>query len=263
MRVESDILTGMKTAAFIPARYASTRLEGKPLAEICGRPMIEWVYERAQAAGLVDSVTVATDDERVLAAVASFGGRAVMTSSAHASGTERVAEAARAVDAGIIVNIQGDEPLIEPEMIDAAIRPMLDDPSLELCTLKTRITCSGEYLDANAVKVVTDADGFALYFSRSPVPYSRTPLFGEGGGGHSVAYKHIGLYVYRRDLLMRYSSLPKSPLERAEGLEQLRALQAGVRIRVVETRFNPPSVDTPEDLERVRETAAAHGRRGS
>jgi 3-deoxy-manno-octulosonate cytidylyltransferase (CMP-KDO synthetase) len=250
----------MKVAAFIPARYGSTRLEGKPLADICGRPMIQWVYERVRACGLVDGVTVATDDQRVFDAVLAFGGRAVMTDAAHSSGTDRIAEAARAVDADIIVNVQGDEPLIEPEMIASVIKPLIDDPELRFSTLKTGILDEEEYKNPHAVKVVCDARGRAIYFSRSPVPHGCT--FGDGGdggrGGDSNlealprAYKHIGLYAFRKDFLLEFSRLKPTRLERAERLEQLRALENGVDIMVVETPFNPVAVDTPEDLELVR-----------
>jgi 3-deoxy-manno-octulosonate cytidylyltransferase (CMP-KDO synthetase) len=238
----------MKVVAFIPARFGSTRLNGKPLANICGKSMVQWVYEKARSASLVNDVTVATDDERVMRAVRDFGGKAVMTSPAHTSGTDRIAEAVRGIHADIIVNIQGDEPLIEPRLIDQAVTPMLDDPGLQLCTLKTRIRDEEEYRNPNAVKVVTDKDGFALYFSRSPLPHYRTP-FEEAA---HPAYKHIGLYVYRRDFLVEFSALRPTPLEEAEHLEQLRALENGFRIKVVETDYNPVSVDTPEDLERVR-----------
>lgn len=238
----------MKVVAFIPARYGSTRLNGKPLVNICGKPMVQWVCEKARAARLVNDVTVATDDERVMRAVRDFGGKAVMTSPAHTSGTDRVAEAVRGTHADIIVNVQGDEPLIEPRLIDQAVSPMLDDPGILLCTLKTRIRDEEEYRNPNAVKVVTDKDGFALYFSRSPLPHYRTP-FNEAA---HPAYKHIGLYVYRRDFLVEFSSLKPTPLEQSEHLEQLRALENGFRIKVVETDYSPVSVDTPEDLERVR-----------
>lgn len=238
----------MKIAAFIPARYSSTRLEGKPLALIAGKPMVQWVYERARAAKLPADVSVATDDERIFRAVESFGGRVVMTSSAHRSGTDRIAEAAAGTDADIIVNVQGDEPLLEPELIDAAVKPMLDDPGLQLSTLKTRITHAEEYHNPNAVKVVTDRDGFALYFSRSPLPYAKTPF----DDMPAPAYKHIGLYVYRKDFLLKFSKLKPTPLEESESLEQLRALENGYRIKVVEVSYNPVSVDTLEDLEKVR-----------
>lgn len=238
----------MKIAAFIPARYSSTRLEGKPLALIAGKPMVQWVYERARAAKLPADVSVATDDERIFRAVESFGGRVVMTSSAHRSGTDRIAEAAAGTDADIIVNVQGDEPLLEPELIDAAVKPMLDDPGLQLSTLKTRITHAEEYHNPNAVKVVTDRDGFALYFSRSPLPYAKTPF----DDMPAPAYKHIGLYVYRKGFLLKFSKLKPTPLEESESLEQLRALENGYRIKVVEVSYNPVSVDTLEDLEKVR-----------
>jgi 3-deoxy-manno-octulosonate cytidylyltransferase (CMP-KDO synthetase) len=238
----------MKVAAFIPARFGSTRLDGKPLADIGGKPMIQWVYERAMASRLVDDVVVATDDERVLNAVKAFGGAVVMTSPEHVSGTDRVGEAAAATSADIIVNIQGDEPLIEPEMIDAAVGPMIEDPGLNVCTLMTRITDEGEYRDPNVVKVVVDAEGFALYFSRSPIPFSKAP-FKEAA---LPLFKHVGLYVYSREFLKKFTAMKPAPLEEAEGLEQLRILQNGFRIKVVETPFNPLSVDTPEDLEMVR-----------
>ncbi len=237
----------MNAVAIIPARYASTRLPGKPLVDICGKPMIQRVYEQAAKARLVSSVAVATDDERIYKAVLSFGGRAVMTSAMHQSGTDRVCEAASILGLGnaadIIVNVQGDEPLIEPAAIDAAIAPMLEDAGLQVSTLKTRISSQEDYNNPNVVKVVCSSNGYALYFSRSQVPYAKTPC---------ILYKHIGLYVYRREFLERFHSMKPSPLEEAEGLEQLRALENGVRIKVVETQYNPVSVDTPEDLEKVR-----------
>ncbi|MEE9543510.1 MAG: 3-deoxy-manno-octulosonate cytidylyltransferase [Thermodesulfobacteriota bacterium] len=241
----------MIVEVFIPARFASKRLPGKPLALIGGRPMIQWVYERASSAALVSSVTVATDDERIKGAVSAFGGSVVMTGE-HASGTERIAEAVSTTKskADIIVNVQGDEPLIEPEMIDAAIRPMLDDETINISTLKTLITEAGELSNPHAVKVVTDSMGFALYFSRSPIPY-RGPDNKKAG----EAYKHIGLYVYRRDFLELFSKLKPTPLELSEELEQLRAMENGYRIKVVETPFNPTSIDTEEDLLKVRQIA--------
>ncbi|HAO94357.1 MAG: 3-deoxy-manno-octulosonate cytidylyltransferase [Deltaproteobacteria bacterium GWB2_55_19] len=244
----------MRVEAFIPARYGSTRLEGKPLADIAGKPMIQRVYEMAKEARLVDSVTVATDDKRIADAVASFGGRVVMTSASHRSGTDRIAEAAGRSEAAIIVNVQGDEPLIDPGLIDSAVRPMLEDPSIVLCTLKTRITDEEEFLNPNAVKVVTDRDGYALYFSRSPVPFSKRP-FEE----RAPAYKHIGLYVYRKGFLLEFSRMKPTPLEDSESLEQLRALENGRRIKVIEVYYNPVSVDTAEDLEKVREIFRASG----
>lgn len=243
---------------FIPARFASKRLPGKPLADIEGKPMIEWVYERASGASLVDKVVVATDDERILDAVEAFGGLVVMTGE-HSSGTERIAEAVSSSDskADIIVNLQGDEPLIEPETIDAAIRPMLDDPALNIATLKTPLTDLKEIEDPNVVKVVTDQEGFALYFSRSSIPY-----LNPNSNSPATSYKHIGLYVYRRDFLEVFSKLEPTPLELSEKLEQLRALENGYRIKVVETLSNPKSIDTEEDLLEVRRLAAKRQGKG-
>jgi 3-deoxy-manno-octulosonate cytidylyltransferase (CMP-KDO synthetase) len=235
----------MDAVAFIPARYGSTRLVGKPLQEIGGKPMVQWVYERALRASLLTDVTVATDDERVLTAVRAFGGKAVMTSSEHTSGTDRVAEAAKGISADIVVNLQGDEPFIEPEMIDAVLRPMIEDPGIPLCTLKTRITGAEELKDPNVVKVVCDRQGYALYFTRSPIPHG-IGLSDEDGPGK--AFRHIGLYAFRRDFLAKFSRLEPTLLELTEGLEQLRALENGFKIKVVETPYNPVAVDTPEDL---------------
>lgn len=243
----------MKVAAFIPARYASTRLPGKPLADINGKTLVERVYERARACELIDTIIVATDDERIFRAVKSFGAEVIMTSTSHRSGADRIAEALlKAPQADIIVNIQGDEPLISPEAVDSAIRPLLDDPSIDVCTLKTAITTEAEFLDPHSVKVVTDSRGRALYFSRSPIPYSARP-FNER---KTPPFKHIGLYVYRSEFILNFTGLPHSPLEDSESLEQLRALEYGHVIEVVETDYNPVSVDTPEDLTRVREIFA-------
>ncbi len=244
----------MKVAAFIPARYASTRLPGKPLADISGKTLVERVYERAQACELIDTITVATDDERIFRVVKAFGGEVVMTGAAHGSGADRIAEAvALDLEAEIIVNIQGDEPLISPGAVDSAIRPLLDEPAVDISTLKTAITTEEEFLDPHAVKVVTDSRGRALYFSRSPIPYSAAP-FSER---KTLPFKHIGLYVYRRDFILKFTGLGHSPLEDSESLEQLRALEHGHVIEVVETEYNPVSVDTPEDLEAVRKIFSA------
>ncbi|MBE9531853.1 MAG: 3-deoxy-manno-octulosonate cytidylyltransferase [Proteobacteria bacterium] len=243
----------MVVELFIPARFASKRLPGKPLADIGGRPMIQWVYERASKAALADKVTVATDDERIYEVVKGFGGSVVMTGE-HSSGTGRVAEAVLITKskADIIVNVQGDEPLIEPATIDAAIRPMLDDSTLQVATLKTPLTDADELNDPNAVKVVTDKEGFALYFSRSRIPYSNT----DDNFKAAAPFKHIGLYVYRAGFLKTFSALDSTPLELSEGLEQLRVLENGYRIKVIETATNPISIDTEEDLLRVRRLAA-------
>jgi len=245
--------------AIIPARFASTRLPGKPLSDIHGKAMIERVYERARAARVVERVLVATDDERIASAVVRFGGEAVMTSPAHATGTDRLAEAAAAIEADIIVNVQGDEPLLDPAGIDAAAEALVDDPSLEIATLAVPLRTTEEMLLPSVVKVVTDAGGNALYFSRSPIPYVRLGAAAdlraaaEAAVARGLARKHLGLYAYRRAALLRFASLPPSPLETAEGLEQLRALHHGMRIRVVPVDGEGGvAVDTPEDLERVR-----------
>jgi 3-deoxy-manno-octulosonate cytidylyltransferase (CMP-KDO synthetase) len=232
--------------AIIPARYASSRLPGKALADIGGRPMIEHVYRRTSAATTVSSVMVATDDDRILEAVRGFGGIACLTSPEHHSGTDRLAEVAAELSCGIVVNVQGDEPLVEPDMIDEAVEPLLADPLVVMSTLRRRIEDPAEIQNPNVTKVVVDREGYALYFSRAPIPFVRD------GPRAAPAWRHVGLYVYRRDLLLQLASLPPSTLERSESLEQLRALEHGIRILVVETTHDSIGVDTPEDLERVR-----------
>lgn len=238
--------------AVIPARYSSQRLPGKPLADIGGKPMIQHVYERALAASLVNEVLVATDDERILDAVSAFGGFAALTPVDIQSGSDRIAHVARSLQgADIIVNIQGDEPLIPSEMIDEAIRPMMQDRSLTTTTLIRRIESEAELHNPNLPKVVIDNDGSCLYFSRSPVPFLRDANGAEWISRHQY-YKHIGLYVYRRDFLLRYAQMPQTPLEKAEKLEQLRILEHGFQIKAVVTSYDSVPVDTAEDLERVR-----------
>lgn len=247
----------MKITAIIPARYASTRFEGKALADIMGKPMVCRVYEQTAQAQLVSEVIVATDDERIASAVIAFGGRAIMTAHDHETGTDRLAEVAASLDSDIIVNVQGDEPLIDPEMIDEAIRPLVDDSSIMMGTLKCRIRNLHDFLSPNVVKVVTDKDGFALYFSRSPIPNFRdkwNDLKDEAfTSGKLVCYKHVGLYVYRREFLIRYAQMPPTYLELSEKLEQLRILENGYRIKVAETSFESIGVDTPGDLGKVLE----------
>ncbi|NIQ97034.1 MAG: 3-deoxy-manno-octulosonate cytidylyltransferase [Desulfuromonadales bacterium] len=243
----------MSVTAIIPARYASTRFPGKPLADIHGKPMIQLVYEGASRSELVDRVIVATDDQRILRAVNDFGGEAVMTRADHPTGTDRLAEAARDIETDLVVNVQGDEPLIDPRMIDLAVEPLLADPAISMGTLKCPIETVAEYLNPNVVKVVTDRQGFALYFSRAAIPHPRD--FAEDLAAHFyrfAAFKHIGLYVYRKDFLLSYPELPPTPLEQLEKLEQLRALELGVKIRVVETELTSTGVDMPEDLARVK-----------
>ena len=213
--------------------------------------MIEHVYRRAAAARSIDTVIVATDDERIVRAVEAFGGRAQMTSPSHQSGTDRLAEVARTVEADLIVNVQGDEPLIEPAMIDAAVAPFSHDPALQMSTLRRRITDDSELRNPNVTKVVVDRGGYALYFSRAPIPFARA------GSAPAAAWRHVGLYVYRRGCLLELASLPPTPMERAEALEQLRALEHGIRIKAIETQHDSIGVDTPDDLERVRQVLAS------
>ncbi len=234
----------------IPARFASSRFPGKSLASIAGKPMLQHVYERASQARYLSKLIVATDDERIYKAARSFGAAVVMTRADHLSGTDRVAEAASGDTASVIVNVQGDEPLIDPTAIDAATLALLDDPDVPMATLKKVIEDPCEIDDPNVVKVVTNLAGDAIYFSRCPIPYVREAPVSRDNG-HSVHYKHLGLYVYQREFLLAYSGLPVGPLERMERLEQLRALENGHRVRVVETEYESLGVDTPEDLERV------------
>ncbi len=224
--------------------------------------MIEHVYRRAAAAPSVEAVIVATDDTRIAGAVEAFGGTARLTSPAHLSGSDRLAEVAVGLDCAIIVNVQGDEPLLDPLMIEEALAPLAADERLQMGTLCRRITEPREYLDPTVVKVVVDGDGFALYFSRAPIPFVRAPGQEAGPGGWrpdggAPAYKHIGLYVYRREFLLAFTRMEPTALERAEALEQLRALGHGVRVKTVVTTRDSLGVDTPEDLERVRRLMAA------
>lgn len=264
-------LTESSVLAVIPARFHATRLPGKVLADIAGRPMIEHVYRRASAASSVHGVIVATDDERIAGVVRSFGGAALMTRADHVSGTDRIAEIVRQLPCRAVVNVQGDEPLIEPATIDAAVAPLLADPSLEMSTVSRAFSTPEEFANRNVVKVVTNLFGDALYFSRAPIPASvpsepsaalgsSVPSAALGSSVPSVARAHVGLYVYRRDTLLKLAALPAAALEREESLEQLRALVHGIRIRVVDTRHVAAGVDTPQDLEQVRAMMLAHSR---
>ncbi len=238
----------MNVVAILPARYGSTRFPGKPLVDIAGKPMIQHVYERTAQTRSINRVIVATDDDRIRAAVESFGGEVQITRDDHPSGTDRLAEVVGRIEADLIVNVQGDEPLIDPAMIEAAVAPLLADPSIPMGTLMSRIYDYEEYTNPNVVKVVSDHAGFALYFSRASIPYGRdltqkvVPF---------PSFKHIGLYVYQRDFLLQYPTLPETPLELLEKLEQLRALEHGHRIRIVETDLQSIGVDVPEDVDRV------------
>ncbi len=250
----------------IPARYASSRFPGKPLALIAGRPMIQHVYERARRARLVDEVIVATDDPRIVAAVEACGGQARLTSPTHPTGTDRIAEVATQLACEIVINVQGDEPGIAPEAIDAMVQPLLEDTTIPMSTLSRPLRDVAELLTPNVTKVVVDLQGYALLFSRAPIPYDRQAwprapqlLAAEGltpaiPPGCAV---HMGLYAYRRDFLLRLAQLPQTSLEQLEQLEQLRVLEHGYRIRVVPTTYESVGVDTPADIARAERLLAA------
>jgi 3-deoxy-manno-octulosonate cytidylyltransferase (CMP-KDO synthetase) len=243
----------MSITAVIPARYASSRFPGKPLARILGKTMIQRVYERTAQASCIDRVVVATDDQRIAEEVEKFGGEVQMTRADHATGTDRLAEVTARLDTQLVVNVQGDEPLIDPRMIEAAVAPLAANSQIPMGTLKTPLLTWQEYRDSNVVKVVTDVRGFALYFSRASIPYPRDLLVDdpEISPGSLGLFRHVGLYVYRREFLLKFAQLPSTPLENLEKLEQLRALEHGYPIRVVETDLVSLGVDTPEDLARV------------
>jgi 3-deoxy-manno-octulosonate cytidylyltransferase (CMP-KDO synthetase) len=249
----------MRIVGVIPARYGSTRLAGKPLVDIHGKPMVQHVYDCARKARCLDDVLVATDDLRIQNAVAAFGGKAVMTSPAHLTGTDRVAEAVRDLDVDIVVNLQGDEPLMVPVLIDECVEPFRREPSAQMATVMKRIDKEAAFADPAVVKVVRDLAGRALYFSRSLLPYPRNRA------QDFKVYEHIGIYAFTKDCLLKFSELPPTPLERIEGLEQLRALENGIAIHVVETQCacELVSVDTPADLERVRCIMALRWKRGT
>jgi len=235
----------MKTIGIIPARYGSSRLPGKPLKDILGKPMIQHVYERASKARRIDELIVATDDQRIVDAVEAFGGKAMLTSRDHPTGSDRIAEVARRYECDNVVNIQGDEPLIMPEIIDEITDALISDPSLVMATGCYQIS-EELYHNPNVVKVVFDKDNFAMMFSRSLIPYPRK-------ADHLAVYEHIGIYAYTRDFLMKYITLPQTPLSTAESLEQHKVMENGYRIKVVPTKFgyNALSVDTQEDLDEV------------
>jgi 3-deoxy-manno-octulosonate cytidylyltransferase (CMP-KDO synthetase) len=236
-----------KVVVVIPARYGSTRLPGKPLVSLNGQPMIQRVYERAKSARRVHRVIVATDDDRIVKAVTSFGGEARMTRPDHRTGTERVAEVAAHVEGEVFVNVQGDEPLLDPAAVDTAVAALLEEPQAAVATVATPIKVPGDIMDPNVVKVVLDFDDNALYFSRAPIPWVR-----DTGSTIQVRHlKHLGLYVFQREALLEYPTLPQGELERIEQLEQLRWLENGSKIRVAEVEHDAISVDVPEDVARV------------
>jgi 3-deoxy-manno-octulosonate cytidylyltransferase (CMP-KDO synthetase) len=247
-----------RVIAVIPARYASQRLPAKPLIDLLGKSMIQRVYEQASKASLLSQVVVATDDDRIAAAVRAFGGEVIMTSETIRSGSDRVAAIAGILPADIFVNIQGDEPLISPHMIDEAVRVVLDDPDADVGTLARRIESPSDLFNPAVVKVILGTDRTALYFSRSAIPFVRDEADQSQWLRHHLFYKHVGIYVFRRSFLLKYPSLSESTLERTEKLEQLRILEHGYRIKVGVTDFESISVDTPEDVGRVIEVLKSH-----
>jgi 3-deoxy-manno-octulosonate cytidylyltransferase (CMP-KDO synthetase) len=244
-----------RVVVVIPARYGATRLPGKPLVMLAGKPMIQRVYERAKLAQRADQVIVATDDERILKAVEGFGGEARMTRTDHRTGTERVAEVAAHVAGDVFVNVQGDEPLLDPAAVDRAVSSLLEEPQAPISTVATPVKTPGDIMDPNVVKTVLDFDGNALYFSRAPIPWVR-----DTGSKIQVRHlKHLGLYVFQRDALLEYPTLPQGELERIEQLEQLRWMENGWKIRVAEVEHDAVSVDAPADVERVERLLRERG----
>ncbi len=237
----------MKVVAMIPARHESTRFPGKPLVLIHGKPMIQWVYENTLNCNFIDRVIVATDNSDIACAVEGFGGEACRTSSTHETGTDRIAEIAKDIDAQIIINVQCDEPLLPPNAMEEAAAPLLNDSTICMGTLKTKIKNQDDLSNPNIVKVVTDFQDFALYFSRFPVPFVKSKAVAVD------LFKHIGLYVYKKDFLMKFAGFPRSALEKAESLEQLRALENGYSIKVIETDYDPVGVDVPGDISLVEQ----------
>ena len=246
----------MRAVVIIPSRYGSSRFDGKPLALICGKPMVQWVYQRALASSCVESVHVATDDLRIRDAVRNFGGNVIMTGNECRSGTDRVAEAAERLklkSRDVVINIQGDQPLVDPRSFDAVVQPFIEDPTLEMSTLAFVIQDEREITDPKDVKVVFDNNGDALYFSRATIPWGREGLYGY------KVYKHLGVYAYTREFLDCFRNLPPGRLEAIEKLEQLRAMEHGYTIRVAVTPYDSPEVDLPEDIARIEKKLIAMG----
>ncbi len=241
----------MNAIGVIPARWGATRFEGKVLANLLGKPVIQHVWESAKRAKTLDDLVVACDDERILKVVEGFGGKAIYTSPDQPSGTDRLAEVVNPLDVDIAVNIQGDEPLVKPLMIDNLVIAIQDEKAAQMATVIKRIEDDSELTNSNVVKVVVDKNGYALYFSRYAIPYNRTGETDEKK--RPVYYKHIGLYAFTKDFLFTFRNLPKSALENAERLEQLRVLEYGYKIKTIETKFDTVGVDRPEDLKRAEE----------
>jgi 3-deoxy-manno-octulosonate cytidylyltransferase (CMP-KDO synthetase) len=241
--------TNLNIIGVIPARYESTRLSCKLLRTICGKSLLEWSWSNASTAHSLDKLIIACDHPEIKKTVEKFGAEAIMTSSEHSSGTDRIAEAVRDIDAEIVINIQADEPLIHHSIIDNLVQEMAVNSDLVMATVKKRIDREEEVNNPNVVKVITDRENFAIYFSRFPIPFYRQSLC-------KVYYKHLGIYAYTKDFLYTFKNLPQSSLEKAERLEQLRVLESGHKIRVIETQFDSCGVDTAEDLERVEKILA-------
>ena len=241
----------MKAIGVIPARWGATRFEGKILANLLGKPVIQHVWENARKARTLDSLIVACDDERIMKAVESFGGKAIYTSPSQPSGTDRLAEVVNPLDVDIAVNIQGDEPLIKPIMIDSLVIALTEEKIAQMATVIKKVEDDSELTNSNVVKVIFDKNGYAIYFSRYAIPYNRTNSVDKDK--KPVYYKHIGMYAFTKDFLFTFRNLPKSSLENAEKLEQLRVLEYGYKIKVVETKFDTVGVDTHEDLMRLKE----------
>jgi 3-deoxy-manno-octulosonate cytidylyltransferase (CMP-KDO synthetase) len=244
-------LISMRAVGVIPARYGSTRFSGKVLADICGKPMIQHVWERAKRASLLDELIIACDEERLFTVARNFGANCVMTAKSHPSGSDRITEVVGPIDVKVVVNIQADEPLIEPAMIDSLVEALLKDDSIYMATLIKQIEDAREINNPNIVKVVVDKNNFALYFSRAAIPYRA-----DNAQNKPVYYKHIGLYAYTKDFLFTYKNIAPSSLENTEGLEQLRVLEEGFRIKAIKTEFDTIGVDTPKDLKRVQRILA-------
>jgi len=246
-------MTTPRVVVVIPARYGAMRLPGKPLVMLAGKTMVQRVWERAKRAQRVSRVIVATDDQRIVQAVEGFGGEARMTRAEHRSGTERIAEVAAHTEGEVFVNVQGDEPLLNPAAVDAAVAALLEEPAAAVATVATAVKTPADIMDPNVVKTVLDFDGNALYFSRAPIPWVRD----EQQRVHARHLKHLGLYVFQRDALLEFPTLPQGELERVEQLEQLRWMENGWKIRVAEIPYDSVSVDVPEDVARVEALIAA------
>lgn len=244
----------MDVIGVIPARYCSTRFAGKVIADLFGKPVIQHVWERAKQAMMLDDLVIACDHELVASVAQGFGAKVVMTSKEHLCGTDRIVEVVNPLDVKVVVNIQGDEPLIHPTMIDNVARALLDDPALCMATVMKRIVDPGIINDPNVVKVVVDKNNYALYFSRQAIPYQSMHTHSK----HPVYYKHIGLYGYTKDFLFTFKNLPVAELERTEQLEQLRVLAEGFRIKVLETQYDTIGVDTAEDMHKLKEYLNQH-----